>query len=353
MSTIGFLSTLKARLTNARPRPKVSVIVVFYDMPRQALNTLYTLSTDFQHNVTADDYEVIAVENRSDATIDTDALKQINGPIRYFLREETLPTPVHAVNFGAAQASSRMLCLMVDGARMVTPGLIHHLMLANRLYESAVVSVPGYHIGEDLQQKAVLKGYDEEQEQQLLASIDWRTDGYTLMDISCLSGTSRGGFFQPLGESNSLGVSRQVFERLGGFDTGFTESGGGQCNLDFYKRALELEDTQHVFLPGEGSFHQYHGGVTTSGNAERDAIMQRHFDQYHSLRGEYYSPALKEPVYLGTLTSNVMRFVHHSAKRRRAMDGELLEEYNNRKAAQRVLYPKRFPVTPPDQGKAL
>ncbi|WP_339858707.1 glycosyltransferase family 2 protein [Pseudohongiella acticola] len=343
------LNRIRTYLTGRHRTPKLSVVIVFYRMPRQALNTLYTLSTDFQQHVSADDYEIIAVENRSDANIDNEALKQIRGPIRYFLRDENLPTPVHAVNFGVAQARGEQLCLMVDGARMVTPGLVHHLLLANRLYDSAVVSVPGYHLGDELQQKAVLNGYNEEQEQQLLASVNWRDDGYRLLDIACLSGTSRSGFFRPLGESNSLGITRQMFDQLGGFDTGFTESGGGQCNLDFYKRALELEKSRHVFLPGEGSFHQYHGGATTSGSEERDAMMQRHFDQYHALRGEYYSPAQKEPVYLGALHPSVMRFVHHSAKRRRAMEGELIENYSEQ-AAKRVMHPKRFPDVPPEES---
>lgn len=337
------LKPLLRRLQPARHRPRLSIVIVFYDMPRQALNTLYTLSTAFQRDVRPEDYEVIAVENRSDANIDPQGLQRLPGDnIRYFLREETLPTPVHAVNFGAGQARGDNLCIMVDGARMVTPRLVHFMIRAQALYDPAVVTVPGYHLGDDLQQNAVLRGYDETEEQRLLESVDWRENGYRLFDIACLSGTSRGGFFQPVGESNSLGIPRRMFEQLGGFDPGFTETGGGQCNLDFYKRALDMPETWHVFLPGEGSFHQYHGGVTTGKEAgeDRDETMQRHFDQYRSLRGDYYSPPRKDAIHLGSFSPNVLRFVHHSAKRARAMDGQLDERYDEA-AAQRVLFPKR------------
>ena len=78
-------------------------------MPRQALNTLYTLSGEYQQNVNESDYEIIAVENRSECNIDEVELQKLRGNFRYFLREESLPTPVNAINFGVEQCLSSHL----------------------------------------------------------------------------------------------------------------------------------------------------------------------------------------------------------------------------------------------------
>jgi len=41
----------------------LSVVVIFYNMRREAARTLFSLSTQCQQNLTADDYEVIAIDN--------------------------------------------------------------------------------------------------------------------------------------------------------------------------------------------------------------------------------------------------------------------------------------------------
>ncbi|MCG8413847.1 MAG: glycosyl transferase [Pseudomonadales bacterium] len=310
---------------NKKSTPALSIVVIFYDMPSQALNTLFTLSTDFQRQVNQEDYEVIAVENRSSNTIDEKQLQALTGNFKYFLRDESLPTPVHAINFGVEQASADHVCIMVDGARMVSPMLIYYSLKAISLYQNPVVTVPGYHLGAKLQQEAAEDGYDEKAEKELLASVPWREDGYRLFDVSCLSASSRSGFFEPIGESNTLTVSQTLFRRLGGFDTRFTETGGGQCNLDFYKRAVEQTDTDLIMLLGEGSFHQFHGGVTTGreiGKA-REKTMNDHFAQYQKIRGEFYSPPQKTPVFLGEIHPAVLKYIHHSAQFSRNKLGEL------------------------------
>lgn len=309
----------------SKPAPRLSIVVIFYSMPRQALNTLYSLSSHYQQQVSSDDYEIIAVENHSQNNIDENQLNTLAGNFRYFLRDESMPTPVNAINFGVEQAHADQLCIMVDGARLVTPGLVHYMLKAQSIYSNPVVSVPGYHLGEELQQDAVLNDYSEAKEIEMLESIAWKQDGYRLFEIACLSGTSQPGFFKPIGESNTLGVGRKTFDKAGGFDKRFTETGGGQCNLDFYKRIVEFPETELVMLFGEGSFHQYHGGITTgkqTGNA-RDEMMERHFAQYRAIRGEPYSPPQKDAIYLGELPAPVMKFVHYSAQSARRSRGEL------------------------------
>ena len=294
------------------PRPRVSFIVIVYKMPDQAEKTLYSLGARYQRGVTEKDYEVIVVENSSSAVLGEERASQHGDNVRYFYREETLPTPVPAVNFGAAQARGTHISIMVDGARMLSPAVVSYTLAAARLHPMTVVAVPGYHLGPTLQQRSMLEGYCEQVEAELLSSINWPEDGYRLFEISCLSGTSGSGYFKPIGESNCLCVPGSLWRELGGFDPAFTETGGGQVNLDFYKRAVEREDTLLVILIGEGSFHQFHGGITTGTQGKaRVKSMDDHFNQYAALRGGPYRSPTKRPVYLGSLPDSAMKFMHH------------------------------------------
>jgi len=295
-------------------KPELSIVIMVYKMPEQAKNTIYSLSAFYQEDVREEDYEIIVMENPSDNMLGKEAAERIASNVRYFFYEETLPTPVNAMNYGAEVARGDWIGVMIDGARMVTPGMINYILAARRLGPNVVISVPGYHLGHKVQQEAMLEGYDEEVERQLLESIDWTRNGYRLFEISCLSGTSAGGYFKPIGECNCFGMPQHIWEKLGGYDPGFTETGGGQCNLDLYKRAVELEETTLVTLLGEGSFHQFHGGITTGTKGEeRLKAMQDHFNQYTELRGEPYKPPLKRSIYLGTLPDCALKFVRHSA----------------------------------------
>lgn len=159
-------------------RPRLSLIVVVYRMPMQARNTLRSLLPEYQRGCTTADYEVIAVENRSHELIDPGFIRGLPDNFRYVLREETGASPVRAVNEAAAMARGEIIGVMIDGARLVTPGIVSGVLQACTLTRSAVVSVPGYHIGSELQQNAVEKGYDASEDQRLLASVNWYEDGY-------------------------------------------------------------------------------------------------------------------------------------------------------------------------------
>lgn len=316
------MPSIPRRQTESYTMPRISFVVIVYKMPDQARNTLRSLCADYQLDVDESDYEVLVVENTSTEILGEQAATEIAGNIRYFLRDEATQTPVPAINFGAAQARGDYIAVIIDGARMVSPGLVNYMLAATRLAEHVVIAVPGYHLGNKVQQEAMLEGYDHETERQLLASINWPEDGYRLFEISCLSGTSSGGVFKPIGESNCVCVSRQTYEQLGGYDEGFTETGGDQVNLDFYKRAVELPETLLITLLGEGCFHQFHGGVTTGTKGEeRQAAMEAHFAQYRALRGGPYEPPEKRSIYLGAVPDAALKFIRSGANNVITMNG--------------------------------
>ncbi len=305
------------RLLGRTQLPRLTVIVIIYDMAEQAEKTLHSLSAEYQLGVVATDYEVIAIENRSGHTMSPEFVKQLPGNIRYFLRDETVPTPLPAIDFAVKQARAPAISIAIDGARLASPGIIQQTLQALQMHPNAVVAVPGYHLGEKLQQESTKEGYDRTYEAQLLADIEWPNDGYRLFEISCLSGSCRNGFLLPLSESNFLSMPQHLYQAIGGIEQGFTTPGGGFANLDLYKRACEYPGSQLFMLGGEGTFHQHHGGVTTGGkqNAEREALMEAQRRQYETMRGSPYNAPRVEPVLLGPMKPAAHRFMEHSLRR--------------------------------------
>ena len=67
--------------------PLVSFVVIVYDMPRQAENTVRSLFTDYQVDANAADYEVVIVENESDNPMDSGFVRSLPGNFSYHLRK--------------------------------------------------------------------------------------------------------------------------------------------------------------------------------------------------------------------------------------------------------------------------
>ena len=302
----------------------VSLVVVVYNMPEQAEKTLYSLSSRYKRGVSEDDYDVIVVENKSSNTLSADFIESLPGNFSYHLRKETRPTPVHAANMGVRLSRRSHVAVLIDGARMVTPGVVRNLILGHRLHRDSVVTVPGYHLGKQLQQRAVEHGYGVQEEARLLSEVNWTRDGYSLFKIACFSGSCASGLFSAHSESNCISLPRHLWSELRGFDTRFDQVGGGLVNLDFYKRACELPGVGHVVLLGEGTFHQFHGGVTTGGieRRARAALLEDFQKQYECLRGSTFEAPDSTPIFLGEIPPQLMRFVRVSSQVPGGQDGE-------------------------------
>jgi hypothetical protein len=296
-----------------RARPRLTLVLVVYRMPGQADRTLFSLSPAYQREVREEDYEVVVVENASDRMLGEAGARRHAGNVRYFAREETERTPVHAVNFGAGQTRARHVTIMVDGARMVTPGVVRNTLDVIAAAPHAVVTVPSYHLGHKMQQIAVNEGYDEAREAALLASIGWPADGYRLFEVGCFAGSYRSGVFVANRESNALTLSLDKWHAIGQMDARFNDFGGGTANLDLYKRALEHPDTPFYVLLGEGSFHQHHGGITTgTSQAVRGDLIPRILAQDAAIRGEDRAPPAAQPILYGRIHPPAWRFIRAS-----------------------------------------
>lgn len=275
-------------------------------MAREAPRTLLSLSPAYQRGVRADDYEILVVDNGSREPMAPAAIDAAGPNVRVHSMDEAPPSPAAAVNRGLALARGTSVGVVIDGARIFTPGVVRHALLGLRLDDRAIVATLAWHLGAEHQSRSVARGYDQAVEDALLESISWPEDGYRLFEIAALAGSNAGGWFGPLAESCGLFMPKALFDELGGYDERFDLPGGGLLNLDTFVRACDLPATRLVVLLGEGSFHQLHGG--SSSNSRIDRGPEFH-DQYVRIRGKPFSIPTKDRTYLGTLPPTAARFV--------------------------------------------
>jgi glycosyltransferase involved in cell wall biosynthesis len=281
-------------------------------MRRQALNTLYSLSAVYQRNINLDDYEVIVVENASDENLDPNEIAALDGNFNYFLRNETEVSPAPAINFALEQCRGEILGLIIDGARMLTPQVLAHTLSVRKMFESPLIVVPGYHLGEQWQEN--MDGNQAKKEQGMLESIQWKTDGYSLFKHACFSPGNRNGYFHPLMECTALFCNRVSFSNIGGADENFAFAGGGSLNLHIYRSLGVQHKNTLVILPGEGNFHQYHGGVTTRAFTEREELLRVFNDQLNSYWDGQYKALRREPILFGAIGAAAQKFLESSCE---------------------------------------
>lgn len=264
-------------------------------MRREIPRTLLSLSATYQRNIARDEYEILLVDNGSDSPWTLTDFDGIDADIRIINVPGATHSPAPAVNLGLRHARAPLAGVLVDGARMVTPGLLDACRRASLLYPRPVISTIGFHLGREHQSLSVPKGYTREVEDRLLDSIGWPRDGYRLFEVSVLNYACAGGWFNPMSECNALFMPATMWSELGGFDEAFQCPGGGLVNLDTYERALALPGAQSVVVLGEGNFHQVHGGV--SSNSSTDRWPEFHEEYKRVRHRDYRVPAVSSSFF--------------------------------------------------------
>ncbi|HEX6460194.1 MAG TPA: CmcI family methyltransferase [Thermoleophilaceae bacterium] len=285
----------------------LAVIVVTYNMRREASRTLHSLSRSYQRGIDHLDYEVIVVDNgsRPEERLGEEFVRSFGPHFRYIeLGADSAPSPAHAINRGIAASDASAVAIMIDGAHVLTPGVLRFGTLALSTYEPAVAVTKQWYLGPGQQPQTVAAGYDKDYEDRLFAQIDWPADGYRLFDVGHFIGNR--DWFDGDWESNCIFVPRSLIEQAGGMDESFSVPGGGFVNLDFFERMVGTPGATVVTILGEGSFHQLHGGTTTN-EVEPDDLIRSYDDQYEALRGRRFQVPTPRTHFIGGMPDRARR----------------------------------------------
>lgn len=311
-------------------------------MARELPRTLRSLSPAMQRGVDANDYEVIVVDNGSASPADPAQCTRWGTPLQMLAIDAASASvsPVHAVNLGIAHARGDLVGVMIDGARLASPGLVASALRAARIDERAVIVTLGFHLGPKVQMESIHEGYDRAAEDRLLEEARWHEDGYRLFALAAFAGSSRRGWFKPVAESNALFMRGALWQELGGFDARFTSPGGGYVNLDTLARAVQLPHCVVVTLLGEGTFHQVHGGVATNALVSPDDLF---CDEYRRVRGRPYQSPEYRSLYFGAVPDVLLASIADSARTAAALTTAPAAEGSATEPANR----ERSPTTAP------
>ena len=302
---------LRFRAMGASARcQSMSVVVVVHNMARELPRTLRSLSPGYQCGMQPDDYEVIVVDNGSAKPVDPVLAAAFGGRFRLERIDQAPPSPARAANRGLQLAVGDLVGLVVDGARLASPGLLAEARRAARVATRPVITAPAFHLGPVQHMSATEAGYDQAAEDELLARSGWDTDGYRLFEISTPAGSWGRGLFGPAGESSSLFCPRPIWDELAGLDERFALPGGGLVNHDLYRRACALDGVELVVLLGEGTFHQHHGGAATSRRHSWDEMHA----EYQAITGAPHQPPREQPLFVGRARPHLLPLIERSAR---------------------------------------
>ena len=176
----------------AKSRPKISVVVVSFNMARETPRTIRSLSPLMQRGIDAADVEVILVDNGSTEPFDETELRRIVPDLIVRRVADATPSPVPAVNLGLGLARADPVGVCIDGARMSSPGILAKAVAASRLHPRPVIGTIAFHLGPKPQPLSIMEGYNQYVEDELLTASGWEADGYQLFPISSFAVSSSG-----------------------------------------------------------------------------------------------------------------------------------------------------------------
>lgn len=292
--------------------PRLSIVVVAYNMARELPRTIRSLSPSMQRGIDAADYEIIIVDNGSTAAFDVAECRRWMPDLIVHRMADPTHSPVPAINAGLSLARGSLVGVFIDGARMASPGLLALALDAAKLHPRPAIGTISFHLGPDIQTKSILAGYDQSVEDELLERSGWEENPYRLFEISAFAGSSAGGWFQLPNETNSLFLTADHWRELGGYDPAFVTPGGGLANLDLWKRLVESAASQCIILLGEATFHQVHGGVATNAVVSKKQLFH---DEYRAIRGTRFSKPEGEARYFGRFPPEALPSVARSLAR--------------------------------------
>ena len=201
------------------------------------------------------------------------------------------------------------IALMIDGAHVLTPGVLRYGMLGLRTYEPAIVATQQWYVGPGQQPDAMHAGYD----QRLRGpAVRARSSGRSTATGCSRSATSSATATGSTGcgratasscparcSSRSAASTRASRCRAAATPTSTSTSGSAR-----------RPDVTVVTILGEGSFHQVHGGTTTNQARPRRArpsVLSSYREHFARARGRGLRGPRKPIHYVGSMPGAARR----------------------------------------------
>lgn len=281
------------------PFEGITFVIAYYNIPKQIIRTLISCSPKYQR-AAKDKIEVIIADNGSTEPL-PEGLQERFPFISKIIRTEGKPSPVFALNDAIKHAKFPTIAVVIDGAHILSPGIFNNTKDICQMHPRPVINVPQYYLG-FVSQNLNLSPNPWIREKRQLERINWPEEGYNLLNYAVFPGESFHRSLVGSIETNCLITTREVFEDCGGFDERFEEPGAGFANLEIFSRLIHHPKNTYVIFPGEGSFHQDHGGTTTKKSPEERNELVAKFRKNHArITGSEILMNVKSPMMYGIL----------------------------------------------------
>jgi len=284
----------------------LTIIVIFFNGQREASRTLYSLCSEYQRDVNVKDYNVIVLDSGSTVPLDKKWVESFAPNFQYQFVETLYPSPTEALRVGLQMVNTKYVGVIIDGAHILTPGVLSEFFHIIKLNPDAFVFTTKYHIGDYHQNDSLTLGHNQEKEDQLFERVNWKKNGYLLYHISNFY---QSPFFEfsASSESNCFFVKTKELKATEVYDKDYYSKGGGLINLDTFKHLTLNPKLENFCILGEGSFHQFHGGAST--NVERiEHPVAEYNMEYYALNNKPYSSPIYTCKFYGSYDRTIQQF---------------------------------------------
>ena len=87
------------------------------------------------------------MDNQSPTPIDPDMVRSFGSNFIPLSIEHATPSPVPAINAGVAVSRGEIVGLLLDAARLATPGLLKYASLPFSMHQDPTVATLAWHLG--------------------------------------------------------------------------------------------------------------------------------------------------------------------------------------------------------------
>jgi len=313
------------------PFDGITFVIAAYNIPQQIERTLMTCSPHYQ-KAPPQEIEIIVVDNGSKTPLTMADFKKFPR-VTKVINVEGKPSPVFGLNEGIKAARFSNVAIIIDGAHMLTPGVFKNTKAMCKSFTRPVINIPQYILGR-VSQNLNTNPDAFARESEDLKAIGWPGNGYELFNYAVMPGENMSRNFYNAVETNCLITNKTVLEDCGAFNEKFDEPGAGLANLELFMRLCNNPDNQYIMIPGEGSFHQDHGGTTTNPSPEeRDKLVQEYFETYKKITGDKRLLNVRGPFVYGNVhlkAANIPTISREYGEARTRILGQLAHLYTMR-----------------------